>query len=159
MSKNECLAWKLIKRKLKPRSAPILKSTVSQLSKEGIPHEPAKWAQLCWPISLPFYVWTQNKLNRGVHLNLRDSKKGQRLGVYRIYLQNEHHFEGLYLGHFWSELKKAWMSIGSQEFQKMGKILCIPHVPAKWAPLWRFYLSYFWPKLYQTNFTCMHRWA
>ena len=37
---------------------------------------------------------------QGGPLNLRDLKNGQEFGVYRMYQQNEHHFEGGYLAHF-----------------------------------------------------------
>ena len=39
-------------------------------------------------------------------LDLRNSKKWQKIGVYCMCLQNDHNFEGLYLSHFWSELNK-----------------------------------------------------
>ena len=41
-----------------------------------------------------------------------------------MHLQNEHHFEGLYVGHFWSEFDKTWTgwSLRSQGFQE-SKIL------------------------------------
>ena len=66
-------------------------------------------------------IFDQNliKLWQGGPLDLRDSKNGQKLGIYRMYQQNEHHFEGLYLSHFCSELNKTWTgwSSGYQELK------------------------------------------
>ena len=66
-------------------------------------------------------IFGQNLIRLGQvgPFDIKDSKNGQKIGIYRMYQQNEHDFGGLYLSHFWSELDKTWTgwSIGYQKIK------------------------------------------